>query len=55
MNVYAVDDQGKVHDVAYDLHADDAKRMAKSIDGGVAAAERPDETKPAKGASSSNG
>lgn len=48
MNVYAIDDNGKVHDVAYDLHADDARRMAKSVEGGVAAAERPDERKPAK-------
>lgn len=53
MNVYAIDEQGKVHDVAYDLHADEAKRMARTLDGGVAAAERPDEKKPAKGASSS--
>jgi hypothetical protein len=48
MNVYAIDDNGKVHDVAYDLHADDARRMAKTIDGGVAAIDRPDEKKPAK-------
>lgn len=48
MNVYAVDENGKVHDVAYDLHAEDAKRMARGIDGGVAAAERPAEKKPAK-------
>lgn len=48
MNVYAIDDKGNVHDVAYDLHADDARRMAKSIEGGVAAAERPDEGKPKK-------
>lgn len=43
MNVYAIDDNGKVHDVAYDMHADDARRMAKGIEGGVAAAERPDD------------
>lgn len=48
MNVYSIDEQGKVHDVAYDLHADDARRMAKGVEGGVAAAERPDEKKPAK-------
>jgi hypothetical protein len=46
VNVYAVDKDGKVHDVAYDLHADEAKRLAKTIEGGVAAAERPDEKKP---------
>lgn len=48
MNVYVVDDQGKVHDVAYDLHADEARAMAKTVEGGVAAAERPAEKKPAK-------
>lgn len=48
VNVYAIDDNGKVHDVAYDLHADDARRMAKGLEGGVAAAERPDEKKPEK-------
>lgn len=46
MNVYAVDEHGKVHDVAYDLHADDAKAMAKSLAGGVASAERPADKKP---------
>lgn len=48
MNVYVVDEQGKVHDVAYDLHADEARRLAKSVEGGVAAVERPAEKKPAK-------
>lgn len=50
MNVYAIDEQGKVHDVAYDLDAADAKAMAKSVDGGVAATERPADKKPAKDA-----
>lgn len=48
MNVYAIDDQGKVHDVAYDLDAAEAKAMAKGLEGGVAAAERPAEKKSAK-------
>lgn len=42
MDVYVVDDKGQVHDVAYDLHADEAREMAKTLDGGVAAAERPE-------------
>lgn len=50
MNVYSIDEDGKVHDVAYDLDAADAKAMAKSLDGGVAAADRPAEKKPAKSA-----
>lgn len=50
MNVYVVDEQGKVHDVAYDQDAATAKAMAKSVEGGVAAAERPADKKPAKDA-----
>lgn len=41
INVYAVDADGNVHDVAYDLPADEARAMAKSIEGGVASAEPP--------------
>lgn len=41
INVYAVDAEGNVHDVAYDLPADEARAMAKTIDGGVAASEPP--------------
>lgn len=50
MNVYVVDAQGRVHDVAYDQDAATAKMMAKTLEGGVAALERPAEKKPAKSA-----
>lgn len=45
INVYAVAAEGTVHDVAYDLPADEARAMAKTIEGGVASAEPPEPKK----------
>ena len=48
VNVYAIDAEGKVHDVAYALDAAAAKAMASGLAGGVASESRPDEKKPKK-------